>query len=90
MERINDPLLWTDLALLVLVLALAVAVPKLGEERFVWVERAWRALAARPLVAIGCVGLLAVVGRAALLPWRGAGVPTNHDEHSSSYRRRPS
>lgn len=47
-----------------------------------WVERHLAPLAHRPVGQILAVGALAVLARAAFLPWLGAPVPLVHDEQS--------
>ncbi len=82
LDRAGGIFSFTQLALGLAVLLLAVVAPRLGSDFFGRIERGFSGLANRPVAQILVVGALAVVLRAAVLPWLGAPSPTVHDEQS--------
>ncbi len=69
-----------DIGLVVVVVAVAFYRPRLGSNWFSRVEQAFSRLARREAMAVVLVGLLALVGRAALLPVLPVPEPFIHDE----------
>ncbi|MDB5930956.1 MAG: putative rane protein [Polaromonas sp.] len=71
-----------ELVLTALFLLLAFTAPQLGRRGFERIEHYFGGLARHPVRQIIAVGLLAVLARAAVLPWLGAPVALNYDENS--------
>jgi hypothetical protein len=69
-----------DIGLVVVVVAVALYCPSLGSNWFSRLEQAFSGLARREAMAVVLVGLLALVGRAALLPVLPVPEPFIHDE----------
>jgi hypothetical protein len=82
MVVVRPKVAWLETGLLALSLALALFCPNAIAAWFRPLERALDRIACRRRVSILLVGVLAVVGRAALLPWYPVPVPRVHDEFS--------
>jgi hypothetical protein len=73
---------WLETGVLALCVAVAFFYPKAISAWFRPVERQLERIARMPRVSILLVGVLAIAGRAALLPWYPIPVPQVHDEFS--------
>ncbi len=82
LNRLGGFFTFAELLLLVLVIALALLAPRAGSRVYDRIERALAPIANHPARQIWTIGLLAVLARAAVLPWLGQPVPAVHDEMS--------
>lgn len=82
LERIVGPFTMAEIVLTGLVLLLAFLAPNAGRGAFGRIEGQAAALAHSRWGQVFAVGALALIARAAFLPWLGPPVPITHDEHS--------
>ncbi|MDB5743673.1 MAG: putative rane protein [Polaromonas sp.] len=73
---------FTELALAALFVLLAITVPHWGSRQYGRIEAFFAPLAKSARLQILAVGLLAILARAAMLPWLGTPSPAVHDEQS--------
>ncbi len=71
-----------EIALAILLITAALAVPQVGEAGFAWVESTLARVARRPGRSVLLVMLVALAGRAVLLPLFPPPAPSIHDEFS--------
>ncbi len=81
-QRIASGPLAVEALLAIILIALAFTAPRLGGRFYDRLEARTLALAGGPVRQILLVGLLALLARAALLPWMGAPAAAIHDEQS--------
>ncbi len=74
--------LFLECALAILLVAAALTVPQIGEVGFAWVESTLTRVARSPTRSVLVVMLVALAGRAALLPLFPPPAPSIHDEFS--------
>lgn len=82
MQHVAGPYALAELVLAVAFVSLALAAPGLGSRTFERIESSLSGIANNPVRQILAVGALAVIARAAFLPWLGAPQASVHDEQS--------